>query len=385
MDALTHKMNDMEIDLVHIKGNEMPADALSRQPLIEIAKQAREDIRNNKLTSSTVVDYAFPITMSDKQWKFEQEQDTTCREIKAYIKTNRPSIVPEIQNMIHLYGYRSTIDQENGLLYLFTSRARHLASKRIWVPTKLIAMVMANHHGSTLTGHKGEAGTYELVATSYFWPSMAQDISDFVRRCKSCHQQRDSKAVKDKAPLRPWGTPSHHNMRIHMDLVGPLKSSEGFNHILTMTDAFTRYMELVPIRNKQSITVAEALFDEWICQHGFFEQVVSDRGGEFVSEVMKELNTLMITRHHIISPYSPHINGQIERVHRSMGVYLRNYCENATTEWVKFIPPLRFALNTRVHSSTKVSPFFMTYMEHPIFPWTQDQHTRIEIPPFGPQ
>jgi hypothetical protein len=159
-----------------------------------------------------------------------------------------------------------------------------------------------------------------------------------------------------------------------VDLVGPLKSSEGFNHILTITDAFTQYTELVPIINKQSITVAEALFDEWICRHGFFEQVVSDRGGEFVSEVMKELNTLMKTKHHIISPYSPHINGQIERVHRSMGVYLKNYCENATTEWVKFIAPLRFALNTRVHSSTKVSPFFMTYMEHPIFPWTQDQH-----------
>jgi hypothetical protein len=241
MDALTHKMNDMEIDLIHIKGNEMPADALSRQPLIETAKQAREDIRGIKLTSSTVIDSAFPITMSDKQWKFEQEQDTTCREIKAYIKTNRPSIVPEIRNMIHLYGYRSIIDQGNGLLYLFTSRAKHMASKRIWVPTKLVAMVMANNHGSTLTGHKGEAGTYELVATSYFWPSMAQDISDFVRRCKSCHQQRDSNATKDKAPLRPWATPSHRNMRIHMDLVGPLKSSEGFNHILTITDALRKF------------------------------------------------------------------------------------------------------------------------------------------------
>ena len=91
---------------------------------------------------------------------------------------------------------------------------------------------------------------------------------------------------------------------------------------------------------------------------------------------MKELNTIMVTKHHIISPYSPHINGQIERVHRSMGVYLRNYCENATTEWVKFIPSLRFAFNTRVDSSTKVSPFFMTYMEHPIFPWTQDQRIK---------
>jgi hypothetical protein len=141
MDSLTHKMNKMEIDLVHIKGNEMPADALSRQPLINVAKQAREDVRNNKLTSATVIGSAFPITMSDKQWKFEQEQDTTCREIKAYIKSNRSSIVPEIQNMIHLYGYRSTIDQENGLLYIFTSRARHLA----WLKISVISYDGVNH------------------------------------------------------------------------------------------------------------------------------------------------------------------------------------------------------------------------------------------------
>jgi hypothetical protein len=30
-------------------------------------------------------------------------------------------------------------------------------------------------------------------------------------------------------------------MRIHMDLVGPLKSSKGFNHILTITDALRKF------------------------------------------------------------------------------------------------------------------------------------------------
>ena len=58
-------------------------------------------------------------------------------------------------------------------------------------------------------------------------------------------------------------------------------------------------------------------------RHGFYEQVVSDHGGEFISDVMKELNAKLKTRHHVISPYSPHVNGQVERVHKSMGTYLR--------------------------------------------------------------
>ena len=93
-----------------------------------------------------------------------------------------------------------------------------------------------------------------------------------------------------------------------------------------------------------------------------------------VSDVMTELNEILKMRHHDVSPYSPHINGQVERVHQTMGKYLKTYCENAPAEWTDFIPSLRFALNTRVHSSTKMSPYFMTYMEHPVFPWSQNQH-----------
>merc|ERR1712127_614563 len=57
-----------------------------------------------------------------------------------------------------------------------------------------------------------------------------------------------------------------------------------------------------------------------------------------------------------------------------MGSYLKTYCDNTPTEWTDFIPSLRFALNTRIHSSTKMSPYFMTYMEHPTFPWSQNKH-----------
>ena len=165
---------------------------------------------------------------------------------------------------------------------------------------------------------------------------MSQDISKFVRHCKKCHQMRDAKAQKTKVPLKIWKTPTHRNMRIHMDLVGPLTPSRGYKYILTITDAFTRYTELVAIPDKKTTTVAKELLDQWILRHGFYEQVISDHGGEFVSEVMDELNKILRLRHHVISPYSPHINGQVERVHQTMGDYLNAYCDNARAEWPDF-------------------------------------------------
>ena len=380
MHALRIKMNEMDIELLHMRGDAMPADALSRQPMAENhpgvreAKQARQDTIQAKTTSASDFGPAHPLTMSDQQWKFEQSRDTLCKEMKQYIENNRLSSIPEVKNIISLYGHKATIDQTSGLIHLFTARNRHISSKRLWVPKSLQNMILSNHHGSTLTGHNGELGTYERIQTKYFWPTMSQDISKFVRHCKVCHQMKDAKAQKNKVPLKLWKTPTHRNMRIHMDLVGPLTPSRGYKYILTITDAFTRYTELVAIPDKETTTVAKELLDQWILRHGFYEQVISDNGGEFVSNVMDELNKLLRLKHHVISPYSPHINGQVERVHKTMGDYLKEYCDNAPAEWTDFLPSLRFALNTRVHCSTKMSPYFMTYMEHPTFPWSQEQH-----------
>ena len=50
------------------------------------------------------------------------------------------------------------------------------------------------------------------------------------------------------------------NQRIHVDLFGPLKTSERSNKfILCITDAFTKYAEVIPIPDKQAITVANEI------------------------------------------------------------------------------------------------------------------------------
>jgi hypothetical protein len=54
-----------------------------------------------------------------------------------------------------------------------------------------------------------------------------------------------------------------------MDLFGPCKSSDmGNKNILTITDAFTKFAEVVAITNKGAETVADLVFTEYICQYG---------------------------------------------------------------------------------------------------------------------
>merc|ERR1712051_113737 len=116
-----------------------------------------------RATSSADFGPAHPITMSDQQWKFEQSRDTLCKEMKQYINNSRLSSILEVKNIISLYGHKATIDQTSGLLHIFTSRNRHISSKRLWVLESLQDMVLNNHHGSTLTGHKNMENTNRIT------------------------------------------------------------------------------------------------------------------------------------------------------------------------------------------------------------------------------
>ena len=90
-----------------------------------------------------------------------------------------------------------------------------------------------------------------------------------------------------------------------MDLFGPLKtrSASGNKLILVITDAFTKYTELVPLLNKEASTVARAFFERWICRFGVPTVIISDRGKEYLNVVMQYLTKWLGVTHDKTSPY----------------------------------------------------------------------------------
>ena len=107
-----------------------------------------------------------------------------------------------------------------------------------------------------------------------------------------------------------------------MDLFGPLKSrsASGNKLILVITDAFTKYTELVPLHNKEASTVARAFFERWICMFGVPTAIVSDRGKEFLNAVMQDLTKWLGANHDKTSPYHLQTNASAERYNRTMKV-----------------------------------------------------------------
>ena len=62
-----------------------------------------------------------------------------------------------------------------------------------------------------------------------------------------------------------------------IDLVGPLRESQGYKYIAMAVCYFSKYVEVKPLRTKTSDEVALFLY-ELICQYGSFESCLSDQG-----------------------------------------------------------------------------------------------------------
>lgn len=97
-----------------------------------------------------------------------------------------------------------------------------------------------------------------------------------------------------------------------MDIMGPLPETES-RFILVLTDYFTKWTEAYALKDHMAETVARTLMDEFICQFGVPYSIHTDQGGEFESNLFKEICNLLEIEKTITSPYHPQSDGQVER------------------------------------------------------------------------
>ena len=313
--------------------------------------------------------YATVASVTRESWIRAQQEDQMCQAVIQFLTTKTASRSPKFQSILRLFAPKAYIG-DDGLLYLLDGKPGQMFQRRIWVPKAMRQLVLADAHGSQSSGHFAREMVVQKLLQQYWWPTIALDVDEFVSSCPECYIQDDRHARKTRSPLSPYPIPSYRNQYLFCDLVGPLRSATPNKYVLDMTDAYTRWCTLVPIKNKLASTVAEAIFEKYVMVFGAIANICSDNGLEFANQVADELFRLIETKSHKGCSYHPHAQGLVERNHRTINEYLRIFVNESTTNWEEFLPPLQFALNTRTHSTTKMSPYWMTFGQHPLMPWT---------------
>lgn len=72
--------------------------------------------------------------------------------------------------------------------------------------------------------------------------------------------------------------------------------SEGFRYCLTCIDRFTRWPEVIPLKDQEA-TVARAFYTHWIARFGIPLRITTDQGRQFESCLFKQLSYLTGTNH----------------------------------------------------------------------------------------
>jgi transposase InsO family protein len=115
-------------------------------------------------------------------------------------------------------------------------------------------------------------------------------------------------------------------------------------------------------------SVANFLYEDIICRHGYPQELVSDNGSAFISQVVEAILERHQIKHWLISPYHPQSNGLVERFNRTLCSSLAKYVQVMEEDWDKFLPSVLFAYRTMRHNTTKFEPFSLVYGRSAITP-----------------
>ena len=326
-------MTEFNFEIVYKKGSEMPADYLSRN-------------------------FVDAISLDELSIRTEQNKEPDYVALKAFLLNGTPHPNPNKTQAMQTIATNCFVQDD--ILWRRFKRPNEPSRVLLMLPPSMRQPAIKDAHGPPLSGHDGVYKTKERLLQSYWWSGMDKDIDEHIKACHRCQIRK--KGPETHSLLQPMPQTTEPNQRIHADLFGPLVTSgRNKKYILTITDAFTKYAEIVAIPDKEATTVAEALFDKWLCRYGVPVEILTDKGKEFCNKLQDELWQLIGTSHLTTTAYHPQCNSQAEVFNKTIAKYLSSFVNDTTLDWEDFLAPLMFSYNTSFHRSILNTPHFLTF------------------------
>jgi len=153
------------------------------------------------------------------------------------------------------------------------------------------------------------------------------------------------KLMPNPIPNAPWTD-------ISVDFITGLPEAQGYDAILVVCDRFTKQVHIIPTtKETNSLGLARLYRDHVWKLHGLPNTVISDRGPQFASGFMKELNKILGIDTKLSTAYHLQTDGQTERMNQELEQYLRMFVDYRQTncpEWLaiaEFSYIIKFKIN----------------------------------------
>ena len=339
-------------------------------PLTDRAEQGVRPSPNNQEASQEVTigaRLARLATTNITDWKLEQQEDPVLYQVVKHRKASREifkEALLKVTDRKAVSAYAKSKDQlimKNGLLYQQSKQG----------PTQdtvLQFVVPQIHRNAALDGchceaaHQGQSHSLSLMQEQLWWPGMACDLRNRIRKCGRC---KKFEATPPIAPLKPLACSGPGEL-LHVDFTSieetvPLHQEPVIRNVMVMQDHFSKYVVAYVVKDQTARTATEMLRNGYFGLFGAPAYLVSDQGKAFTGHLISNLCELYGVQKLRTSPYHAQTNGQVERMNQTIIRMIGKLEEDKKARWSEHLPQMLSAYNGTRSAVTGYSPYFLLF------------------------
>ena len=269
--------------------------------ITSLNKRAEQGVRpdpNNQKAGPEVTVGVRPArlgTTNITNWKLEQQEDPVLYQVVKHRKASRETFkeaLLKVTDRKAVSAYAKSKDQlvmRSGLLYWQSKQG----------PTQetvLQFVIPQIHRNAALDGchreaaHQGQSHSLSLMQEQFWWPGMARDLRNHIRKCGRC---KKFEAAPPVAPLRPL-TCSGPGELLHVDFTSIeetvlLREEPVIRNVMVMQEHFSKYVVAYVVKDQTARTTAETLRNGYFGLFGAPTYLVSDQGKAFTGHLISNL------------------------------------------------------------------------------------------------
>lgn len=359
------KLEEYSFSIVHRPGrSHTNADALSRLPCTQCGRTTHASVDPAATVGTVELEDRSLLGLSSQDIRKLQLEDWMIGPVLRYVERDEEpdhnttsSQPPGIRRLLQQW---KQLELQNGILWRQFLTGDNTIRHQLIVPQALRDQVLDHLHGGIGGGHLGEEKTRAKLQERFYWPGQFLDVRNWCQSCSAC-TTRKTPAPKRRAPLGTIAA-GYPMQIVAVDILGPLPRTEkGNSYVLAATDYYTRWVEAYAIPDQGASTVAQKLVDELFCRFSPPEQLHSDQGRQFESDLVAEVCKLLKICKTRTTPYHPQGDGLVERFNRTLLDMLATTLKEQPTDWEDHLRKVCLAYNSSIQSTTGYTPFFLMF------------------------
>ncbi|XP_032362906.1 uncharacterized protein LOC116674646 [Etheostoma spectabile] len=244
---------------------------------------------------------------------------------------------------------------------------------KLCLPRALFPAVAKLSHGrSHISNRRGGIHSGGNTWSNYLFKT-------FCRSCLTCCRHNIQGNARPKRGQTPQGT--YPFEIVHMDFI-ELHRSGTYKYCLVLIDSFSKWVEVVPSKTNDALTVAKAICKHIVPSHGIPKILWSDNGSHFTNSIVKVMSNHLDIDLKFHCAYHPQSAGLVERTNGTIKARLRKTMEETGKPWPECLSLVKTYMRI-TPNNTGCTPFEIVtgrpfHLPLVVDPLVQDQEGEVD-------